>query len=80
MVGDQDSPVATEVTRHSGVVLRACSQLFDALGELEAQGWHHAVTLEVMEIYNETLRDLLLPGTSTVPTCPRGVSHNKMPP
>lgn len=68
MVGDRD--------RQSGVVPRALTAIFQALGssrtpKAAAKGSHKiagswAVHVSVLEIYNEKVRDLLVPGVSAV--------------
>ncbi|KAM6899616.1 kinesin-like protein KIFC1 [Xenentodon cancila] len=45
-----------------GVIPRAVQQLFRASEKLGAQGWEFNFTASFVEIYNETLRDLLYTG------------------
>ncbi|XP_058474277.1 kinesin-like protein KIFC1 isoform X1 [Solea solea] len=45
-----------------GVIPRAVQQIFKAAEKLGAQGWEFAFTASFVEIYNETLRDLLYTG------------------
>ncbi|KAJ4462712.1 putative Carboxy-terminal kinesin 2 [Paratrimastix pyriformis] len=44
-----------------GVIPRAVEQIFRTKGDLERQGWAYTLTASFVEIYNETLRDLLVP-------------------
>ncbi|XP_053190435.1 carboxy-terminal kinesin 2-like [Scomber japonicus] len=48
-----------------GVIPRAVQQIFQAAEKLEAQGWKFAFTASFVEIYNETLRDLLYTGKAS---------------
>ncbi|XP_076006010.1 kinesin-like protein KIFC1 [Genypterus blacodes] len=45
-----------------GVIPRAVQQIFRAADKLETQGWAFTFTASFVEIYNETLRDLLYTG------------------
>uniref|UniRef100_A0A1A8UUL0 Kinesin-like protein n=1 Tax=Nothobranchius furzeri TaxID=105023 RepID=A0A1A8UUL0_NOTFU len=45
-----------------GVIPRAVQQIFRAGETLESQGWEFSFTASFVEIYNETLRDLLYTG------------------
>ncbi|XP_022599774.1 kinesin-like protein KIFC1 [Seriola dumerili] len=45
-----------------GVIPRAVQQIFKAAEKLGAQGWEFTFTASFVEIYNETLRDLLYTG------------------
>ncbi|XP_041931652.1 kinesin-like protein KIFC1 isoform X3 [Alosa sapidissima] len=45
-----------------GVIPRAVRQIFKAARALEHQGWEYSFTASFVEIYNETLRDLLYTG------------------
>ncbi|XP_028254430.1 kinesin-like protein KIFC1 [Parambassis ranga] len=49
-----------------GVIPRAVQQIFKAAAKLEAQGWEFTFTASFVEIYNETLRDLLYTGKASV--------------
>lgn len=44
-----------------GVNVRAISTLFKVIDERRADGWSYTVSVSVLEIYNETIRDLLAP-------------------
>ncbi|KAK2852919.1 hypothetical protein Q7C36_008120 [Tachysurus vachellii] len=45
-----------------GVIPRAVKQLFESAHMLHEQGWQYIFTASFVEIYNETLRDLLYKG------------------
>ncbi|XP_008329180.1 kinesin-like protein KIFC1 isoform X2 [Cynoglossus semilaevis] len=45
-----------------GVIPRAVQQIFKAAEKLDSQGWEFTFTASFVEIYNETLRDLLYTG------------------
>ncbi|KAM9832387.1 kinesin-like protein KIFC1 [Neosynchiropus ocellatus] len=45
-----------------GMIPRAVQQVFTSAQKLESQGWKFTFTASFVEIYNETLRDLLCPG------------------
>uniref|UniRef100_A0A674BTX2 Kinesin-like protein n=1 Tax=Salmo trutta TaxID=8032 RepID=A0A674BTX2_SALTR len=45
-----------------GVIPRAVQQIFQASKKLQEQGWKFTFTASFVEIYNETLRDLLYTG------------------
>lgn len=44
---------------HAGIVGRALSHLFDCVSLLQPNGWRFSISLEMIEIYNESMRDLL---------------------
>nr|XP_033492248.1 kinesin-like protein KIFC1 [Epinephelus lanceolatus] len=48
-----------------GVIPRAVKQIFKAAEKLGAQGWEFSFTASFVEIYNETLRDLLYTGKAS---------------
>uniref|UniRef100_A0A3Q1E9W2 Kinesin-like protein n=1 Tax=Acanthochromis polyacanthus TaxID=80966 RepID=A0A3Q1E9W2_9TELE len=48
-----------------GVIPRAVQQIFKAAQKLGAQGWEFTFTASFVEIYNETLRDLLYTGKAS---------------
>nr|AEB71794.1 kinesin-like motor protein [Andrias davidianus] len=43
-----------------GMIPRAVRQVFESAEELTAKGWHYTFTANFLEIYNETIRDLLV--------------------
>ncbi|KAM6903268.1 kinesin-like protein KIFC1 [Lycodopsis pacificus] len=49
-----------------GVIPRAVTQIFRAAEKLEAQGWEFTFTASFVEIYNESLRDLLYSGKASM--------------
>ncbi|XP_072304310.1 carboxy-terminal kinesin 2-like [Eucyclogobius newberryi] len=51
-----------EVHESRGVIPRAVQQIFKASDKLSSQGWEFTFTASFVEIYNETLRDLLYTG------------------
>ncbi|KAM4631456.1 kinesin-like protein KIFC1 [Polymixia lowei] len=51
-----------EVDETRGVIPRAVQQVFKAAQKLTEQGWKFSFTASFVEIYNETLRDLLYTG------------------
>jgi len=60
------------VDRDLGMIPRAVELIFDTIRNLKSKGWKYSVTASILEIYNETIRDLLfdLPNsTSTNSTC-----------
>eukprot|EP01012_Entosiphon_sulcatum_P014454 TRINITY_DN1947_c0_g1_i1.p1 TRINITY_DN1947_c0_g1~~TRINITY_DN1947_c0_g1_i1.p1 ORF type:complete len:793 (-),score=145.58 TRINITY_DN1947_c0_g1_i1:20-2398(-) len=58
------------VSAQRGVIPRAVAQVFAAIGQRQAAGWQHALTLQVIEIYNDRIRDLLLPHDPTAAAAP----------
>ncbi|CAI5712436.1 unnamed protein product [Peronospora effusa] len=48
-----------------GIVGRAILHIFAGIDDLRSSGWSFVTSLELVEIYNETLRDLLAPAEST---------------
>ena len=47
------------VSTQTGIVGRALGHIFCAIADLRNCGWEFTVTCEIIEIYNETFRDLL---------------------
>uniref|UniRef100_A0A3B3VFI5 Kinesin family member C1 n=1 Tax=Poecilia latipinna TaxID=48699 RepID=A0A3B3VFI5_9TELE len=54
-----------EVDDMRGVIPRAVQQIFRAGEKLSSQGWEFTFTASFVEIYNETLRDLLYSGKAS---------------
>ncbi|XP_059205917.1 kinesin-like protein KIFC1 [Centropristis striata] len=54
-----------EFDESRGVIPRAVKQIFRAAEKLGAQGWEFTFTASFVEIYNETLRDLLYTGKAS---------------
>lgn len=54
-----------EVDDMRGVIPRAVQQIFRAGAKLQAQGWEFTFTASFVEIYNESLRDLLYTGKAS---------------
>ncbi|KAM4725143.1 kinesin-like protein KIFC1 [Anableps anableps] len=54
-----------EVDDTRGVIPRAVQQIFRAGDKLQSQGWEFSFTASFVEIYNETLRDLLYTGKAS---------------
>jgi len=48
-----------DMTADSGLIPRSLLTIFKATEEMKLQGWSWSVTVSFMEVYNETLRDLL---------------------
>ncbi|XP_047068982.1 kinesin-like protein KIN-14H [Lolium rigidum] len=45
-----------------GIIPRSLEQIFKTSQSLESQGWKYCMQASMLEIYNETIRDLLAPG------------------
>merc|ERR1719209_1422684 len=43
------------------MIPRTVKQIFEAIAGLQDKGWSYKVTANFLEIYNETIRDLLAP-------------------
>ncbi|XP_038158778.1 kinesin-like protein KIFC1 [Cyprinodon tularosa] len=54
-----------EIDDTRGVIPRAVQQIFKAGDKLQSQGWEFTFTASFVEIYNETLRDLLYKGKAS---------------
>ncbi|KAM3370501.1 hypothetical protein ACQJBY_018056 [Aegilops geniculata] len=48
-----------------GIIPRSLEQIFKTSQSLESQGWKYCMQASMLEIYNETIRDLLAPGRSS---------------
>ncbi|XP_026549841.1 carboxy-terminal kinesin 2-like, partial [Notechis scutatus] len=55
MEGPEDAAPET-----AGVIPRAVRRIFETSREMEAKGWQYQFTANFLEIYNESLRDLLV--------------------
>ena len=60
------SSAAIEPSSDMGIVGRSISHIFASIDELRSSGWSFVASLELVEIYNETLRDLLAPADVSV--------------
>ncbi|XP_062185121.1 kinesin-like protein KIN-14H isoform X2 [Phragmites australis] len=47
-----------------GIIPRSLEQIFKTSRSLESQGWKYSMQASMLEIYNETIRDLLAPDRS----------------
>ncbi|KAL3821537.1 hypothetical protein ACJIZ3_007442 [Penstemon smallii] len=47
-----------------GLIPRSLEQVFETRQSLQAQGWKYEMQVSMLEIYNETIRDLLAPNRS----------------
>jgi len=45
-----------------GIIPRSLEQIFKTSQSLESQGWKYSMQASMLEIYNESIRDLLAPG------------------
>ncbi|XP_068431588.1 kinesin-like protein KIFC1 [Clinocottus analis] len=54
-----------EFDESRGVIPRAVKQIFNAAENLKAQGWEFTFTASFVEIYNESLRDLIYSGKAS---------------
>ncbi|CAL4109728.1 unnamed protein product, partial [Meganyctiphanes norvegica] len=46
---------------HEGMIPRTVKEIFSAMHIAKEKGWTYSVAVNIMEIYNETIRDLLAP-------------------
>ncbi|XAR53732.1 Minus-end-directed kinesin ATPase [Bertholletia excelsa] len=53
-----------EAREHKGLIPRSLEQIFETSQSLLAQGWKFKMQASMLEIYNETIRDLLSPNRS----------------
>ncbi|XP_042027986.1 kinesin-like protein KIN-14N [Salvia splendens] len=58
MMGKPESP------DQRGLIPRTLEQVFETRQILQAQGWKYEMQVSMLEIYNETIRDLLAPNKS----------------
>ncbi|CAL5029857.1 unnamed protein product [Urochloa decumbens] len=49
-----------------GIIPRSLEQIFKTSQSLESQGWEYSMQASMLEIYNETIRDLLAPDVTTL--------------
>lgn len=64
MQGREDCPEFSQIKHSSdmGIVGRSIAHIYASIADLRSTtGWEFGVTLEMIEIYNDTLRDLLAP-------------------
>ncbi|MCD7473113.1 hypothetical protein HAX54_014736 [Datura stramonium] len=59
MVGKPDSD------NQKGLIPRSLEQVFETRQSLQNQGWNYKMQVSMLEIYNETIRDLLSPSNSS---------------
>ncbi|KAJ6853397.1 kinesin-like protein KIN-14H [Iris pallida] len=55
MMGTRDTP------EQKGLIPRSLEQIFETSQSLQTQGWKYKMQASMLEIYNETIRDLLSP-------------------
>lgn len=72
MQGREDSAgfATMQPSSHMGIVGRAIAHIYATIADLRASGWAFSVSLEMVEIYNESLRDLLTPPGVSARVCP----------
>lgn len=59
------------------MIPRSLHQIFETTRALTSEGWEYCMQASMLEIYNETIRDLLLPGkTGTGPEVSNGKQYN----
>jgi hypothetical protein len=58
MQGPEDS---IEDEKSRGMIARAVEQIFQSCSKLKEQGWKYSMAASFLEVYNDALRDLLLP-------------------
>ncbi|KAG0482767.1 hypothetical protein HPP92_010851 [Vanilla planifolia] len=54
-----------EAPEQKGLIPRSLEQIFETSQSLQCQGWTYKMQASMLEIYNETIRDLLSPNRST---------------
>lgn len=60
-----------------GMIPRSLHQIFETTHALTNEGWEYCMQASMLEIYNETIRDLLLPGkTGMGPEVSNGKQYN----
>ncbi|KAJ3373781.1 hypothetical protein GGF31_008666 [Allomyces arbusculus] len=60
---------------HRGMIPRAVDQIFASAAALKEQGWTYSFKAQYIEIYNETLRDLL--ADTATPTTKYSIQHGQ---
>jgi kinesin family member C1 len=50
----------------NGMIPRSLHQIFETTHALTSEGWEYCMQASMLEIYNETIRDLLLPARASV--------------
>ncbi|XP_042433160.1 kinesin-like protein KIN-14H [Zingiber officinale] len=55
----------TECPEQKGLIPRSLEQIFQTSQSLQSQGWKYKMQASMLEIYNETVRDLLSPSRPT---------------
>lgn len=72
MLGSPDDP------EERGVIPRSLEQIFKSSQALSSQGWTFQIQASMLEIYNETIRDLLAPGSKNgTPSKQYSVKHDQ---
>ncbi|KAE8673478.1 Kinesin-1 [Hibiscus syriacus] len=68
-----------EIPEQKGLIPRSLEQIFQSSQSLKAQGWKYKMQASMLEIYNETIRDLLSNNRSvgSDPTCPENAIFGK---
>ncbi|KAK1430960.1 hypothetical protein QVD17_14111 [Tagetes erecta] len=62
-----------------GLIPRSLEQIFESKQTLQNQGWKYEMQVSMLEIYNETIRDLLItnrPGSTELRTKQYGIKHD----
>lgn len=57
---DADSTTSASIDNRGGVIVRAARTLFELLDEMSRHGWSGDVSVSVLEVYNDTIRDLTI--------------------
>ncbi|XP_071697406.1 kinesin-like protein KIN-14C [Rutidosis leptorrhynchoides] len=70
MMGRPEAPL------QKGLIPRSLEQVFQTSQALSAQGWKYKMQASMLEIYNETIRDLLTPRSSSGDGKQYGIRHD----
>merc|ERR1711988_1147181 len=62
---------------NKGIIPRTVQYTFDEISRLSVQGWELKVTASFLEIYNETIRDLLVEDTDNSQELRYDIKQNK---